>query len=313
MTTVFRVGFAPEPAKDVTYSMPTEPVPLTLAILEICLLLTGAGFWLGLGTNPDRRTRWFSPHRLPPWPVSGSEFILLVGLIFFLGFVSQALVRISFGNAILQATDRDGLQIFLYGLALDGGGLAAWFLFPMLRRYWSADFGAVAPPLLPVKQSLPPPWPKVGRQAVVTLLLAFPLVALLSLGWTAVLRAFGLPDEPQSLIGIFANTRSPLVIGGMLVLACVVAPLYEELLFRAGLYRFCRQRLGRNSALLISGALFGALHGNLAGFLPLTVFGMILALAYETTGYLRVAVIAHGLFNLNSIMVVLSGLAEQAR
>jgi membrane protease YdiL (CAAX protease family) len=99
----------------------------------------------------------------------------------------------------------------------------------------------------------------------------------------------------------------------MLLVACVLAPVYEELLFRAGLYRFCRQRLGRGWALLISGVCFGALHGNWAGFLPLALLGMGLAVAYEATGSIRVAIIAHGLFNLNTVLILLSGLADKMK
>jgi membrane protease YdiL (CAAX protease family) len=99
----------------------------------------------------------------------------------------------------------------------------------------------------------------------------------------------------------------------MLLVACVLAPIYEEQLFRAGLYRFCRQRLGRGAALIISGVCFGALHGNWAGFLPLAGLGMGLALAYEATGSIRVPIIAHGLFNLNTVLVLLSGLPELAK
>jgi membrane protease YdiL (CAAX protease family) len=40
------------------------------------------------------------------------------------------------------------------------------------------------------------------------------------------------------------------------------------------------------------------------------VLGMILALAYEATGSIRVAIVAHALFNLNTVLIVLSGLTE---
>jgi membrane protease YdiL (CAAX protease family) len=98
-------------------------------------------------------------------------------------------------------------------------------------------------------------------------------------------------------------------VAALLGVACVLAPIYEEVLFRAGLYRFCRQRLGRPLALLASGLLFGALHLNLASFAPLSLFGMVLAVAYESTGSIRVAIVAHALFNLNSVLIVLSGLS----
>ena len=37
---------------------------------------------------------------------------------------------------------------------------------------------------------------------------------------------------------------------------------------------------------------------------------MLLALVYEATGSIRVAIIAHGLFNLNTIILLLSGLTQ---
>ena len=48
----------------------------------------------------------------------------------------------------------------------------------------------------------------------------------------------------------------------------------------------------------------------IAGILPLAMLGMLLALVYEATGSIRVAIIAHGLFNLNTIILLLSGLTQ---
>jgi membrane protease YdiL (CAAX protease family) len=123
-----------------------------------------------------------------------------------------------------------------------------------------------------------------------------------------VLRALGLPDDPQDLLAVFNSVESVPVLAAMLFIACVLAPLNEELLFRGAIFRFCRQRFGRAIALLVSGVLFGALHGNWAGFIPLAVFGVVLALAYERTGDIRVSIVAHGLFNLNTLLILLSGL-----
>jgi membrane protease YdiL (CAAX protease family) len=148
------------------------------------------------------------------------------------------------------------------------------------------------------------------RYAAGALMVALPILSIVSLSWNVVVRALDLPVVPQDVITIFTNTRSPFVIAGMLLVACVLAPIYEELLFRAALYRFCRQRLGRVAALLISGICFGALHGYWAAFLPLAVLGMGLAIVYEATGSIRVPIIAHGLFNLNTVLVLLSGLPQ---
>ena len=308
--------------------MPSGPVQQLLIAFELSLLLMGAFMVFRLAANTSQRVRWLETNRLPPWPVTGPEFALFVLLIFGSGFFFQTAAQTLLKGFIATNAGRAGLEIFVYGTGFHGGALLGWLLFPTLRKRWYADYGALPPPEAPAaaepsaaasamadktagKPSDPKPaWMAVGVNAVGTLLTALPLLIVINLGWTFLLRKLGLPDEPQNLIAIFSSTKSPLILTGMLVVACGLAPLNEELLFRAGLYRFCRQRLGRTSALLISGLCFGALHANLASFLPLALLGMALALAYEATGDIRVPVIAHGLFNLNTVVIVLSGLPQ---
>lgn len=288
--------------------MPTGPVQQLLIAFELSLLLMGAFFIFRLAANPGQRTHWLETNRLPAWPVTGPEFALFLVLMFCTGFFFQAAAQILLKGYIAASPSRAGLEIFIYGTGFHGGALLGWLLFPLLRRRWHADYGATPPTEEPAAPQ--PAWMAVGVNAVATLLTALPLLIVFNLGWTALLRKLGLPDEPQDLIAIFANTKSPLILTGMLVVACGLAPLNEELMFRAGLYRFCRQRLGRPAALLVSGLCFGAMHANLASFLPLALLGMALALAYEATGDIRVPVIAHGLFNLNTVVIVLSGLPQ---
>lgn len=287
--------------------MPTEPAQLALALFEICLLLSGAGMALWLVFNPAARARWLGTNLLQPGLAALPDFILSGALIIVTGLAFQAVAQAWLGPVIVLAVDQPGLALLAYGVANYTGALLAWRLFiPPLRRSWQAGTEP-APPIPPVA---PLPWDRALRYAAATLLVALPLLSLISLGWTSLLEVLDLPSTPQDVIAIFTSTRSPLVIAGMLLVACVFAPIYEELLFRAGLYRFCRQRLGRGWAMLISGIGFGALHGNWAGFLPLALLGMGLALAYEATGSIRVAIIAHGLFNLNTVLILLSGLPQ---
>ena len=287
--------------------MPTDPLQLILACFELTLLLAGIWLFFRLVAVPAQRARWLAPRPLPPWPVTLPEFAIFVFLMLAGGSVLQMTAHALLKNFLPHALDRDGLLLCLNGFGFDGGGLLGWLLFRSMRRGWYADYG-VAPPSVPLSPCLP--WRKVGLTAGSTLLAALPVIILFNLGWTQIIHWLGLPDDQQDLIAIFANTRSPWVIAGMLVVACVLAPLYEELLFRAGLYRFCRQRLGRSSALLSSGLLFGAVHANWASFVPLSLLGVILALAYEATGDIRVPIVTHGLFNLNTVLIVLSGLPQ---
>lgn len=287
--------------------MPTAPIQIALVVVELALLLGGAGFLLQLLANPVSRQRWLRTNAMPHWGVSLPEFLFAALLVLLGGFMVQATVHTAFSSLIARSADQTGLELFAYGAGFHVGMLAGCALFPALRRRFYSEYGAEPPIAWPAPQL---PRPRLLLYAAGTVLVALPVLSLLSLGWNELLRACGLPDEPQDLIGIFSRTRSPLVVAGMLAVACGLAPLSEEIIFRAGLYRFVRQKLGRLPALLISGCCFGLLHANWASFLPLAVLGMILALAYEATGSIRVAIVAHALFNLNTILIVLSGLPD---
>ncbi len=285
--------------------MPVAPAQLVLAAFELTILFGGAGLLISILANERKRQRWLRTYAMPYWAISPSDFVVFAVIVFLAGLVTQGVAAQVFGKTIAASANKTGLEIFAYGAALHGGFLVTVLLFPSVRRRFQINLGPEPPPL---RYAPAIPWSTVLRYAAGTLMVALPIIALLSLGWTALLRACGLPDEPQDLIGVFAQTKSAPVIAGMLLVACVLAPLSEELIFRAGLYRVIRQKLGRMPALLISALLFGALHQNWAGFLPLAVLGMLLALAYEATGSIRVPIIAHALFNLNTILIVLSGL-----
>lgn len=289
--------------------MPTSPVQLALAVFELTLLFAGGGLFLSLVFQARQRQRWLGTNALPYWQISIPDFAILAVLVLGGALAGQSSMQLAVSHQIEASPDKTGWQVFVYGASFHAGILLGCALFPLVRGFFRSDLVSETPPLR-AGPSLP--WTSVFRYAGGTLIVALPVVGLLSLGWTALLRAFSLPAEPQDLIAIFSETKSPLVVAGMLSVACVLAPISEELIFRAGLYRYIRQKLGRVPALLASGLLFGALHGNWAGFLPLAALGMLLAVAYEATGSIAVVMITHAFFNLNTILIVFSGLPQTA-
>jgi membrane protease YdiL (CAAX protease family) len=106
-----------------------------------------------------------------------------------------------------------------------------------------------------------------------------------------VTRLFG-----TSTVGIIAT----------LLLACVVGPFAEEVVFRGVVYGDLRETNGELSALLASGVLFGLLHANAFNLVPLVIVGVTFALAFRFTRSLWTSVIAHGLFNFVSVAVLLA-------
>ena len=285
--------------------MPTDPVQLFLAVLELTLWFVGGGLLLWVLFSPRQRQRWLGVRSLPQLSLTPLEFVFGGIMIFVTGMAGTAIMQLTIGKQLSAATDHETLKLFLYGLANYAGSYVGWkFVFPYLTRHW--QIGSNLPPPRSTRAILP--WSEVTGYAMGTVLVAMPLLIVIGIGWIALLRLVGLPDQPQDLIALFAQMKSPWLVAGMLLIACVLAPIYEELAFRAGLYRYTRQKLGRVPALLISGFCFGALHGNWAGFLPLAVLGILLALVYEATGSIRVVIVAHGLFNLHTILMVLSGI-----
>lgn len=92
----------------------------------------------------------------------------------------------------------------------------------------------------------------------------------------------------------------------MLLGACVLGPLCEELLFR-GLIAGRLARYGQRPAALVSALLFALYHANVSQFFYAFALGLLLAYAYFYTGTLKAPAVLHMLFNFygSSIMMLL--------
>ena len=79
-----------------------------------------------------------------------------------------------------------------------------------------------------------------------------------------------------------------------LITTVVLAPVFEELIFRGLLYGSLRTRLGVAPALLLSAAVFALAHGySPVGFASVFLSGALWAWSYERTGSLLPAIGAH--------------------
>jgi uncharacterized protein len=132
-------------------------------------------------------------------------------------------------------------------------------------------------------------WPTVGW-----VLLAFALMMAFEFGYVALfdVDATNVDDLGEdNFIAGFA----------VAIAVIVVAPVAEELFFRAFFYRALRTRLPVWSAALIDGLVFGSLHFqglDSAIILPvIAVFGVGQCLVYERTGSLFAVIAIHAAFN----------------
>jgi len=276
------------------------PAVIALLVVEIALYLAGLTtiyqWQFGEGASDRRRVR------ITSWNVSLGDF-LLGALVVVLGALALQMTVIGLQRAKPEQFSADGwliLQGGAFQLGLLGGALVAHRLIRLRPlEEWAGPAGDEA--------AEPPPWGTV-RGGLLLFLASLPLVFAVSLVWQQLLKAAGLPLAQQELIELLRNTDSPGLIVGLTFLAVIVAPIAEETLFRAGLFRYLRTRIPRIAALLISSLVFASLHGNPVAFGPLVALGLLLAIAYERTGRIAVPIIAHGLFNLHTLLLLLTGI-----
>ncbi|HYY05136.1 MAG TPA: CPBP family intramembrane glutamic endopeptidase, partial [Candidatus Limnocylindria bacterium] len=91
-----------------------------------------------------------------------------------------------------------------------------------------------------------------------------------------------------------------------LVDTVVLAPVFEELVFRGLLFGTLRRRLGPAAAALVSAAVFALAHGyGVIGFAAVFWSGLLWAWAYERTGSLAPSIAAHAVDNLSASLEVI--------
>lgn len=272
--------------------MPSLLTQTTIALEAVLLLAGGVLLWRQ-GLSPAARTAATEGARaMPPWNTTVVHFLFFLWMVVCGGLVLQGIV----GVLLKYYPIAEPASTIVAGGAFQVGMLAGVVIFRML----TSDPQARSGPRLPARGIL--------QAGLVTLLISLPVLSTINIVWQNLLHLCGVSLQEQELVDIFAKAKSPLFLIGMIVLATVVAPVTEELIFRAGIFRYARTRLPRWAALLLPAALFAALHGNLASFAPLVGLGVILSLAYERTNRIAVSMVAHSLFNLHTILLIKAGL-----
>lgn len=141
---------------------------------------------------------------------------------------------------------------------------------------------------------------------------ALALLGLFAYGWCNVLVRRAL--HPTSISSNFANishhSTLAIVLAGFV--ACVGAPVAEEIFFRGFLYRSLRNRLTIIPACLVAAVLFALVHTQypLSGKLIVGCFGVITCLLYERTGSLLPGIAIHSFVDGSGFEHALTGKAS---
>ncbi len=106
--------------------------------------------------------------------------------------------------------------------------------------------------------------------------------------------------KTQAVVSDFPHSLGGLLL--FVLLACVVAPLFEETFFRGFLFQGFASSFGPVRGAVISAALFSLSHQQLDIFVPLFALGLALAWVFYRTRSLWANIALHSLFNAIAIL-----------
>lgn len=258
---------------------------------QLTMLIVGIVLW-ARALLSGRAQRWLeSPARLPTWSISIGDFLLLPFIaVVLLMFVPQGLLWLT-GVTVSDPPSAEAMLIGGYGMGIALIGSALMF------------------------RMLPAGHPGEGHDApiravgagLMALLYFMPVCLLLAFGWTKLLEALHVPFELQDVVLIIRDTENPALLVQWFLVVAVLAPVGEELVFRAGVFRFLSNRMPSFLAAVLSAALFALIHWSAQAAVPLFALGIALAFVYHKSGRLLAAIVLHASFNLNTLLGLLSG------
>jgi len=225
----------------------------------------------GAATPRPRPSSWTWRHCLAGLLVGFGPEALLTLAALGTNDSADTAVKVSVGSALvlllssLIAYSWQTLAAWLFSLRITGFRLALWgFTRPGKAILWTVP---------------------AGLAAVYAVSLLYGLVV---------------NSKQQEILSEFPRSAGGLVL--FLLVAVVVAPLFEETFFRGFLFRGFADSWGWVAGAVVSAAIFGLAHLQLDVFVPLFALGFVLAWVYKRTGSLWTSIALHALFNLLSVL-----------
>jgi len=143
------------------------------------------------------------------------------------------------------------------------------------------------------------------RRGIFAMLAATVIVGPVLLFNRWLMETLGVRDVTQKILEDFAGTGSFSARLYFAMLAVLIAPAAEEMLFRGIMFPVLLRRLPVFASTAIVSALFAGIHFHLPLFLPLFAFSICLCTAYLATGSIIVPITMHALFNATTTAIIL--------
>ena len=261
----------------------TAVAPVLLLVLGTALLLRQLWLrWRGKAPSP-------TPLAGPPLTLAEATLLIAGGFVVLGELVMPLLLAPLLQGALSPLAAQPALQqgLLVMGLYLGLMAVPLLLLWGQLRPHGTAPAGGwLQWHWLPLGSAL--------RRALAQVLMVLPVVALV--GWLLE-RLVGDPGGSNPLLELVLTSANPLALLCFAVTAVVLAPLFEETLFRGVLLPVLAQRWGGLAAVTISALVFGVAHLSLGELPPLFVLGLGLGWLRLQSGRLGASVLMHGLWN----------------
>lgn len=274
--------------------LPTDQPPTIVLYYHGALLLAGIAVLIHAIATGAVRLRGGDSKTISTWDIPWTHFLLFVWVIFSVILLGQVTLRGALEGRIGAFPDPEVIQIIAFGSLFHFSIIGVWLL---ARINQPQLFEA------PLNQH-PVSWPRAAGIAMYSILAVLPLIAVGGAVWVLLLELLRVPVEAQKVVEVFMEIEVTALLVLMVLLVVLLAPISEELIFRGGLYRFLKARFSFWHAAISSSVLFSLMHMNVMSFLPLMILGILLCLAYEKSGSLKVPILIHAIFNLNTVIVI---------
>jgi membrane protease YdiL (CAAX protease family) len=145
--------------------------------------------------------------------------------------------------------------------------------------------------------------PATGRRPYLLAIVAWLSALIALLIWAGLTELLGIdllkiPDPPAELVDYSGISLAyPLLVVGLF------GPFCEEVFFRGFALPAFAKRYGLNGGILISAALFSVFHFSIGSFVPIFIFGIVLAWLYIRTGSIYPSIIAHSTQNVVATLI----------
>ncbi|MDB6024764.1 MAG: Abortive infection protein, partial [Verrucomicrobiales bacterium] len=230
-----------------------------------------------------------------PWKIEAVMF-LVIGLFIAIAIGGLAVQVVEKFGADIPTGPRQFMETVLLTTSYQGLGFLLVTLFLWLQKIpWRDAFGLRSGP-----------FSRVVLLGVTAGLIVLPLAWGLQEFSAYLFTYFEVQTAPQEIIQkLQSGTEAPSHQLYLFVVAVLVAPVIEEILFRGIFYPTIKQLGFRRLAFWGTSIVFAAIHNNKQAFLPLLFFAAILTLLYEETDNLLTPIIAHSTFNAANFLLLI--------